>query len=67
SLRDEIPQAGLEPQPAAACGGIRQAKAGNRKERLWRDYAGFPGRQPSVPLLFKRKSSFRAGCEASYD
>ena len=22
---------------------------GNRKERLRRDYAGFPGRQPNVP------------------
>ncbi|MCI6374721.1 MAG: hypothetical protein MR821_05460, partial [Clostridiales bacterium] len=56
----EIPQAGLEPQPAAACGGIRQAKAGNRKERLWRDYAGFPGRQPNVPLLVQKKKQFQS-------
>ncbi|MCI6373939.1 MAG: hypothetical protein MR821_01425, partial [Clostridiales bacterium] len=38
----------VESESAAACGGIRQAKDGNRKERLWRDYAGFPDRQPNV-------------------
>ena len=49
SLRDNIPQAGLESLPAAACGGNRQAEIGNRKERRWRDYTSFPGRQPNVP------------------
>ena len=37
----------VEPE-SAACGGIRQAKDGNRKERLWRDCASFPSRQPNV-------------------
>ena len=40
--------AGLESKPAAASGGNRQAEIGNRKERLRRDYASFPGRQPNV-------------------
>ena len=41
-VKGRRPLAGLEPSPAAACGGSRQAKDGNRKERYAR-LCGFPG------------------------
>ena len=41
-MRDSESAPPVESKPAAASGGIRQAKIGNRKERLRRDYAGFP-------------------------
>ena len=60
--------------------GFGMAEIGNRKERLrvreagasaagrgQRPYASFPDRQPNVPQIKLKFSSFRAECKAFYD
>ena len=69
---------GLESR--ARCAGFSVMEIGNRKERLrvreagasaagrgQRPYASFPDRQPNVPQIKLKFSSFRAECKAFYD
>ncbi|MCI6375846.1 MAG: hypothetical protein MR821_11230, partial [Clostridiales bacterium] len=56
SLRDEIPQAGLESQPAARCAGNRQAEIGNHKERFGATMRVSRVSSPMFPYCSKEKA-----------
>ena len=54
--RDEIPQAGLESQPAVRCARNRQAEIGNHKERFGATMRVSQVGSPMFPYCSKEKA-----------